>query len=267
MDIDIDKLKEMYFSGLSAYQIADELNLNANTVWSYLKKSGIKMRTKKEALQKYKKYRICVVCRKSFCARQDGHGNFYKKTCSSECEKKLRAESSIWTDERKEYMSKLFTGRKVTWHVRRGEECSYWKGGHTSSYYRHLAFEVYGMEKKCEVVGCKNPTDLSYICVHHKDGNRDNNARDNLEIRCKSHHTGYHIEVGDIGWSIHNKKWVPRITLEEIQKELTEGKSIRAICKKYNTSNSTIDKILNENGIKNPRKNPNKNPYKNKVTK
>jgi len=126
--------------------------------------------------------------------------------------------------------------------VRRGEECSYWKGGHTSSYYRHLAFEVYGMEKKCEVVGCKNPTDLSYICVHHKDGNRDNNARDNLEIRCKSHHTGYHIEVGDIGWSIHNKKWIPRITLEEIQKELAEYNSMRMKALRAKDT-KTLDKL------------------------
>lgn len=145
------------------------------------------------------RYNICEICGTEFQGRLNGHGNFYRKTCSSECQAKMREISSKWTEERKEYMSKLFTGREVTWIVPKGKERPNWKGGSTPAYYRNLAFNVYKMEKKCCVSECDN---INCLCVHHIDGDRTNNLKENLEIRCKKHHTGKHSE-GNLLWKKH----------------------------------------------------------------
>jgi hypothetical protein len=204
--MDIDKITKMYvLDKKSTYQIGNELGVNPNRIWVTLKKSGVKLRNKKEAFEKYAKRDICVVCKKEFRVREDWlHGNHYRKTCSPECERDYRSKrvKETYTQERKDHMSKVLTGRDTSgWNIPKGEQKWNWKGGHNAHYYRYLAFEVYGMEKQCVVENCKN-TDL---CVHHKDGNRNNNTRENLEVHCKAHHTGGHSKDNAL-WKKHLKK-------------------------------------------------------------
>jgi hypothetical protein len=205
----VEKIKELYLSGLSTYQVAKELNLKPNFVWTTLKNNGVKLRTKKEALQKYAKYDNCIICGERFRVRpQSGHGNHYRKTCKPECESIYRSKriSETYTEERKEHLRQLFTGRDTsTWNIPRGEKSSSWKGGCGSDYYRYLAFEVYHMEQKCSVVDCETPHDLSNICVHHIDEDRTNNKKENLMILCKAHHTGNHSK-GNALWIKHLEK-------------------------------------------------------------
>ena len=46
---------------------------------------------------------------------------------------------------------------------------------------RDIWFKIYGSEPLCEF--CGKPAD-----VHHEDGNRDNNSKENLRALCRSHH-------------------------------------------------------------------------------
>ena len=202
--MDIDDIKQEYESGKSAAQISKESGINLNRVWKVLKDTGVKIRTRTEALQKYARYNLCVICGKSFRARKkwDAGGRTSRETCSLKCEReyKIKRQKECWTQERREYMSELFTGRDTTgWNVQHGEEKPNWKGGYTPSYYRNLAFNVYKMEKKCCISGCEN---TKCLCVHHIDEDRTNNKKENLEIRCKTHHTGDHSKDNQL-WKKH----------------------------------------------------------------
>jgi len=55
--------------------------------------------------------------------------------------------------------------------------------------YRRILFEALG--NKCEVTGC-NRTDL---CIHHKDGNEENNSLENLALLCRKHHKREHSQM------------------------------------------------------------------------
>jgi hypothetical protein len=209
MEHDFEKIIVRYTINLeSLAKLAKEYGLDYNLLKKKLIEKDIKIRNKTESLQKYVKYSTCIICGRQFRMREkwDSTTNHHKKTCGDpSCIHALRSQRSKdkWDDARKEHMSKLFTGRDTSkWNMPRGDKCSNWKGGHTSRYYRYLAFEVYGMDRICEIEDCNNTTCL---CVHHKDGNRDNNVRENLEIRCKSHHTGNHSKENSL-WKKHLDK-------------------------------------------------------------
>lgn len=186
------------------------------------------------------RYNICAICKKEFRARIKGRGNLYRRTCSGECELELKSsiQKTCWNDTRKEYMSKLLTGRDTSsWNIQRGDKKSNWKGGYYHAHYSRIAFEEYKFDKKCTMCGSEID-----ICIHHKDKNRKNNTKENLEILCKSCHIKQHVEKGDSGWNLYNKSQIPNIGLEDFKKEIDLGKSMRTICKEYHTS----FKVLND---------------------
>jgi len=55
--------------------------------------------------------------------------------------------------------------------------------------YRKILFEALG--NRCEIKGC-NRTDL---CIHHKDGDRENNSLENLALLCRKHHQREHSQI------------------------------------------------------------------------
>lgn len=193
-------MTEMYLSGMSNFQIAKDLGMNPATVYSNLKKAGVKMRTKKEAHAKYAKMDNCIICEKEFRVREDWlHGNHYRKTCSPECEKAYRSQriKETYTDERRDYMSELFTGRDTTgWNISKGKDRANWKGGISSPCFRKIALGELGLEEVCSSCGSKEN-----LCVHHKDKNRTNNTVENLLILCKPCHTSHHNRSGDCGFA------------------------------------------------------------------
>jgi hypothetical protein len=206
---DIEKIIERYAIGLeSLAKLSKEYHIVYSVLRGLLSGKGIKIRNKTESLQKYVKYSNCVICGRQFRMRDkwDSTTNHHKKTCGDpDCLHTLRSQTSKgnWDDDRKKYMSELLTGRDTSgWNILQGDQKPNWRGGHTPSYYRHIAFDVYRMEQKCEIVGCNN---LTCLCVHHKDGDRNNNSKENLEIRCKSHHTGEHSK-GNRLWKKHMDK-------------------------------------------------------------
>ena len=73
-----------------------------------------------------------------------------------------------------------------------------WSGGISCS--RKLAFEFYKMEKKCE--NCFSKINIE---VHHRDKNRNNNSKENLQILCKLCHLLLH-KVG-VKRKVFTKSW------------------------------------------------------------
>jgi len=194
---------KMYESGMSTYQIGGLINEKPNKVWLALKKAGVKTRSKKEALEKYAKRDVCVVCGETFRVRVDWlHGNHYRKTCSPDCEKQYRSKriKDTYTQERKDRLSLLLTGREITWHIPRGAERPNWKNGRSSKTYQRIAFKEYGFERICSICGA-----VENICVHHKDENRSNNTKENLQIVCKPCHASLHSK-GNALWIKHLKR-------------------------------------------------------------
>ena len=53
---------------------------------------------------------------------------------------------------------------------------------HGKYIYRKLSFGIYNMKKECQIC---NKSD-GVIDVHHKDKNRENNCKNNLQILCHS---------------------------------------------------------------------------------
>lgn len=196
--VSINTLIELYESGLSIAKVASIVDETPAKVWYMLKKAGIKRRSKKEALQYLVRYNTCIICGKSFRAREAyNKGNLYRQTCGDECLNKLRSQVSKdgWTEERKQYMSELYTGRDTsTWNISKGNTRPNWKGGYCSRTYRRIAFKEYGLEPICNKCGSKKN-----IVVHHRDYDRTNNDISNLEILCKECHTSYHDKKGDSG--------------------------------------------------------------------
>jgi hypothetical protein len=253
--INLDSIQKRYESGESLFSLSREYKAN----WADLKKAlisrNVKIRTKTEALQKYVKYSKCIICGKKFRVRPKWNdtSSHYKQTCGDpNCLFKLHSLKSKekWNENRKEYMSKLFTGRDTTsWKIPRKEQKSNWKGGKTSVAYRKIAFEDYGLEKKCMQCGSTKNID-----VHHKDKNRKNNKLENLLVMCHKCHIKYHDKKGDVGWSIYNKRYIPKISVEELTRELNSKCSIRSICKRYHTDHHTVSTMMKKYNIVKPKK-------------
>lgn len=61
--------------------------------------------------------------------------------------------------------------------------------------YRNIYKDAYIIPRKdgkkmiCELCGSDK-----YMCIHHKDGNRENNSLDNLQCLCKKCHQKHHIK-------------------------------------------------------------------------
>ena len=60
-------------------------------------------------------------------------------------------------------------------------------------HYRQKAITHYGA--RCFDCG---EVRIHRLVVHHKDGNRDNNAIDNLEVLCRNHHADRHISPSGV---------------------------------------------------------------------
>lgn len=186
--------------------VAQKLGITAYAVSSALKRTNTPTRNKKQALQKYVRYNTCVVCGTKFRARSawNSGGNLSRETCSPKCEFELRSAKSKekWTEERKEKMSEMFTGRDTSgWNIPKRNQRPNWKGGSSSYTFRKIAFEDYEMSRVCEVCGS-----TENICIHHRDKNRENNSRENLMVVCKRCHTGAHATEGDCGWKLYNSR-------------------------------------------------------------
>lgn len=140
---------------------------------SQIKKGGGKYCSRKcwELSCRRRINRECIWCGKSFtthpCQVKNNHG----KLCSRKCRDKYNSK-----------YNKLYYIPEN--HPR-------WKGG-GENYHRTIANKIYrefNILVLCDICGT-----FEDMCIHHKDGNVENNNIDNLRALCRSCHTKLHIE-------------------------------------------------------------------------
>lgn len=123
------------------------------------------------------KIKNCQICAEEFQPRS-GVAKVCD-TCRPEWERRKKQERH-----KKTYIRKGYNQKK--------ENNNSWRGG--IGVFVEMAYNDYSLEKKCNRCGSE-----SFLCVHHKDRNRRNNAKENLEILCKSCHQKEHVKRNEKG--------------------------------------------------------------------
>ena len=81
--------------------------------------------------------------------------------------------------------------------------------------YRTIAFQT--MKQECSLCGTTEPY---LLVVHHKDGNRENNAVENLKVLCFNCHARHHLVSIDDEWRYRTNALTPLEKLEEFVKTM-----------------------------------------------
>lgn len=125
----------------------------------------------------------CKTCENTFIRRSSRH------TYCEECSNKRHKERC------KNYYKKTYVRKGYS---QKGKANNNWRGG--VSIYRNLV----------EIENCERCKSTSFLLVHHKNGNRNDNAENNLEVLCKKCHQITHKcwEVLPKGKDLSNLKKV-----------------------------------------------------------
>ncbi len=123
------------------------------------------------------------------------------------------------TDERVLKNARAVLGTKHKYSVALRNKHHAWNGGCSPETYRSMAFEDYKLEEICNTCGS-----TKYIVIHHKNTDRHDNSKDNLEVLCKSCHQKLHNKKPDRMHVVFYSKQYPNIQLkEEIHYNPTTG--------------------------------------------
>jgi len=79
----------------------------------------------------------------------------------------------------------------------------------------HHYRELMQQEIKLGCVDCFNKT-IYMLVVHHIDGNRKNNVKENLEVVCKNCHAKRHFKIKEEKWSFWSASLTPREMLDQL---------------------------------------------------
>jgi len=171
---------------------------------------------------------ICICCKKEFLRRKNAPKP--KKYCSKNCHEisrtnRIKVNCSNCGREIERTPSKLklakhgfyFCDRECKEEAQKlGGKCPEIRPAHfgtgTGEYsYRESMKE----EIKLGCVDCSNK--ITYlIAVHHKDGDRKNNNKSNLEVVCKNCHAKRHLFFKDGEWHFWTQALTPREMLSKI---------------------------------------------------
>lgn len=156
--IDSKSVCEYYVSGKSTIEIAKLLGTTHTRVIHILNRNGVTLRNKKEALKKYRRINVCVICGVEFHASK----NHKRKTCSEECYLKHMSNVNVKPN------------------------------GHSQAYYQRIRREL--KQDFCEKCGASPPTRLD---THHIDRDHKNNSKENLMVLCVHCHAYLHYIEDD----------------------------------------------------------------------
>jgi RNase P subunit RPR2 len=157
-----EEIIKLYESGISTNQLEKRFGLSHGTVPKILRKHGVHVRTRKEALQKYARYNTCVVCGKIFRPRENwlSTKNGNRKTCSPEC------------------LTQFLHDININTHM---------KGGDSQIRYQRIRREL-----KPDICEWCNAVPPVRIDTHHKDRDKSNNTIENIMVLCVHCHAYLH---------------------------------------------------------------------------
>lgn len=161
----------------------------------------------------------CLCCQKQFPARMNGGKNF----CSNDCRGRYRRNrveiECLWCQKKCERaVSKVntlsFCSRKCKDEAQRLDGLSELHLPHYGTGYSNYEHLIERTDNPC----CKDcEENRRYVLtVHHIDGNRTNNQRDNLEIVCGSCHMKCHLKLVESGWRYCTGSLTPRDMLKSL---------------------------------------------------
>ena len=185
----------------------------------YVLESGIKRKAEKHN---------CKFCGKEFLRRKNASAS--KKYCSKKCHEKSRKKRIIVRCancdkeiERTPFRLKLvkhgfhFCNRECKEEAQKlGGSCPEIRPAHFGTGTgEHSYRESMKEEIKLGCVDCFNKTEY-ILMVHHKDGIRQNNKKENLEVVCRNCHTKRHLHLKDGKWCFWTAALTPREMLNKL---------------------------------------------------
>lgn len=118
-----------------------------------------------------------------------------------------------------------------------------WKGGISSQTYQRIAYERYNKPRVCELCG-----ESHRISVHHRDRDRTNISKENLQILCDACHKRLHIRDGDMFKTKGVK--MPKYSIDTILDLHNRGHSSNKIAEILGCTPQAIRYRLKRQGIK-----------------
>jgi len=180
IEVDEEEIQSLYALGLSAKRVADRIGVSKKTVLRVLDRLGVQRRTLRKVTPEVEA-QIVELASQGFPVRW--------------AEAELGLEATVL----REYAAK--NGVKFVDPVHRGFITT-WNGYRMVQMPEHPGADSKGYVREHVAVVEKHLGRfmLAHEVVHHKDGNKTNNALENLEVMTRGEHARHHAVKGDTGW-------------------------------------------------------------------
>jgi len=186
-------LAELYIKQEKGIEtIAEKLKFSVKTIWKYLKKYKIKIRTIGELKSKYALGRTkhyCIDCNKQICYNSFHSGSGKCRSCSN-----------------RDTANKLFKDPRNHPRYINGISFEPYPLGWTKTFKEQIRYRD---GYKCQICGCSEVENSRRLDIHHIDYDKNNLAPDNLISLCHSCHMKTNTNaINRIYWTeyFNNKK-------------------------------------------------------------
>lgn len=179
--LDPSEVRALYAEGLSAQVVADRAGVSKKTVLRWLKQQGVERRSLRKVTPEVE-------------------ARIVEMAAAGSTVKQAETELGLEATTLREYAAKNgveFTDRFHTGFI------TTWNGYKMLRAPEHPAADSKGYVREHVLVAerCLGRFLYAHEVVHHKDGDKQNNAPENLEVLLRSEHARHHATVGDTGWA------------------------------------------------------------------